>query len=321
MSGITGQLKPNQSIENILEDLRVYANEGKHGKVVNRHLEWILEKCVRYEDCFQFAGYNLKKYGRLDLADSEVLYALYDSSKFRGIAETRKAAKISSCPYCGISSPVTLDHYLPRNEKLFPHLSFFLNNLVPSCTDCQGAKGTFFPTQKLRHPHFIKRNKRRHKIYSKSRRRAPGRTRILNTKRIIHPYYDRSIRPEQIWISFNIDEAIGPYDFRIFHGNGRMTPSALLFQHHAQKLCIESRLQQVFRHSWDNLPPYLAASGSKSAQQIESSLKSLSVHHALNDGSGSAKAIFFKCMALSKPIIDILVQRVERPNPRTSRTR
>ncbi|MCR8659176.1 HNH endonuclease [Paenibacillus endoradicis] len=43
------------------------------------------------------------------------------------------------CPYCGISEPDTLDHYLPKGT--FPEFSVLSINLIPSCGTCNRNKG------------------------------------------------------------------------------------------------------------------------------------------------------------------------------------
>lgn len=44
----------------------------------------------------------------------------------------------SSCPYCGLSSPDTIDHYIPKTE--FPEYSILPINLIPSCGTCNNLK-------------------------------------------------------------------------------------------------------------------------------------------------------------------------------------
>ncbi|MGJ7497858.1 hypothetical protein ACSFA8_22640 [Variovorax sp. RT4R15] len=54
--------------------------------------------------------------------------------------ESRAESGARSCPYCGRSGLAgTADHYLP--EEHFPWWAVFSRNLVPSCQQCQGAKG------------------------------------------------------------------------------------------------------------------------------------------------------------------------------------
>ncbi|MPM02394.1 hypothetical protein SDC9_48642 [bioreactor metagenome] len=44
----------------------------------------------------------------------------------------------SNCPCCGLSSPDTIDHYLPKTE--FPEYSILPINLIPSCGTCNNLK-------------------------------------------------------------------------------------------------------------------------------------------------------------------------------------
>lgn len=59
------------------------------------------------------------------------------------------------CPFCGIGTVNTLDHYLPKTH--FPALAVTPHNLVPACTWCQGEKMEYYPTTaggQLLHPYF-----------------------------------------------------------------------------------------------------------------------------------------------------------------------
>lgn len=59
------------------------------------------------------------------------------------------------CPFCGIGTVNTLDHYLPKTH--FPVLSVTPHNLVPACTWCQGEKMEYYPKtagEQLLHPYF-----------------------------------------------------------------------------------------------------------------------------------------------------------------------
>lgn len=48
---------------------------------------------------------------------------------------------LDHCPYCGIDTAETFDHYL--SKAIFPEFSFFSLNLVPCCYRCNGDKGDF----------------------------------------------------------------------------------------------------------------------------------------------------------------------------------
>lgn len=59
------------------------------------------------------------------------------------------------CPFCGIGTVNTLDHYLPKTA--FPIFSVTPNNLVPACEWCQGEKAEYYPTaedNQIFHPYF-----------------------------------------------------------------------------------------------------------------------------------------------------------------------
>ena len=45
----------------------------------------------------------------------------------------------SYCPYCGISTSDSFDHYLPKSH--FPQYCIFPLNLIPICSDCNRRKG------------------------------------------------------------------------------------------------------------------------------------------------------------------------------------
>lgn len=46
---------------------------------------------------------------------------------------------ISFCPYCLISEPKTIDHYLPK--ELYPEFSVLPCNLIPCCPTCNSKRG------------------------------------------------------------------------------------------------------------------------------------------------------------------------------------
>ncbi len=59
------------------------------------------------------------------------------------------------CPLCGQGTVWTLDHHLPKMQ--YPEFAVTPANLVPSCLDCNKAKGTAVPTTPENgtlHPYF-----------------------------------------------------------------------------------------------------------------------------------------------------------------------
>lgn len=146
------------------------------------------------------------------------LYDLYDSDAkpFRYIAELRDYEKFGACPYCGLPKNITVDHYLPRKLRAFPHLSTLSLNLVPACSDCQGSKLSFYsekpphatPAKACRNMQSLQYHRNKTSRITKARRskappavspRLPGPTprhpgkanRIRQSRRFIHPYLDR----------------------------------------------------------------------------------------------------------------------------------
>jgi hypothetical protein len=53
-------------------------------------------------------------------------------------------APLNRCPFCGVGTVTTLDHYLPKTE--FPIFSVLPYNLVASCKDCNTGKLASYAT-------------------------------------------------------------------------------------------------------------------------------------------------------------------------------
>ncbi|GIP25409.1 hypothetical protein J23TS9_05390 [Paenibacillus sp. J23TS9] len=54
------------------------------------------------------------------------------------IIEIQTPQHKNNCPYCGLDSPRTIDHYLPISD--FPEYSVFPPNLIPCCSYCNSKK-------------------------------------------------------------------------------------------------------------------------------------------------------------------------------------
>ena len=67
------------------------------------------------------------------------LFELYDSvsQDTKKIKDEIKKISEVKCPYCGISEPSHLDHYLPRAK--FPEFSIFTPNLIHVCSICNST--------------------------------------------------------------------------------------------------------------------------------------------------------------------------------------
>jgi len=69
-------------------------------------------------------------YSKQMVPASKAARAHYDSIKM--------SAKGNICPYCGVGSVETLDHFLPKGR--YSRFSILPINLVPSCRDCNTTK-------------------------------------------------------------------------------------------------------------------------------------------------------------------------------------
>jgi hypothetical protein len=107
---------------------------------------------------YQLAPHDLSAIG----ADRTQLEGLYTNGMVRSRSSGRNiydrllaAPENGTCPLCAHRDVSTLDHYLPKSS--FPLLAVVPDNLVPSCKDCNSAKGTLAPTcaeDQLFHPYF-----------------------------------------------------------------------------------------------------------------------------------------------------------------------
>lgn len=73
----------------------------------------------------------------------------------RTYVKLKGAARYGRCPLCAQRDVKTLDHYLTRED--YPELAVVPANLVPCCSDCNHAKGSYRATRVDRllfHPYF-----------------------------------------------------------------------------------------------------------------------------------------------------------------------
>lgn len=69
--------------------------------------------------------------------------------------EIKSGAVNQACPFCGVGTVSTLDHYMPK--KRFSSFSISPENLVPSCSDCNKNKEEFYAREEgeqVLHPYF-----------------------------------------------------------------------------------------------------------------------------------------------------------------------
>ncbi|MDX8124412.1 hypothetical protein SKZ59_21785 [Janthinobacterium sp. GMG2] len=99
---------------------------------------------------------KIRKVNGDELVKVYTLRMVPKKAKGRQIYDRILSAPVNGrCPFCGIGTVNTLDHFLPKTH--FPVFSVTPNNLVPACTWCQGEKMEYFATTaggQLLHPYF-----------------------------------------------------------------------------------------------------------------------------------------------------------------------
>jgi len=109
-------------------------------RAIQAHFDDLIEQYAAYER----ARTELWKFQALDLDEdaSDLIRNLFDRmDPGGGLFATRTSllGRARICPYCRISEPFQLDHFLPKES--FPELAIYSQNLVPVCARCNGLKG------------------------------------------------------------------------------------------------------------------------------------------------------------------------------------
>ncbi len=115
--------------------------------IINRYTEYDIHK------------FELSNIGDSAIADKDIKHLLKDicytrdrDQYFGKIADeiiTMHDSHMQSiCPHCGLDTPSTLDHYLPK--ATFPEFSILPINLMPMCHKCNAIKNANWLENKLR---------------------------------------------------------------------------------------------------------------------------------------------------------------------------
>ncbi len=106
--------------------------------------------------------YTKLKHGAVGAASADEMVSVYTSRMVPKSASGRAVydhimslPAHGRCPFCGIGTVNTLDHYLPKQD--FPVFSVSPDNLVPACTWCQGEKMEYHSSTEggqILHPYF-----------------------------------------------------------------------------------------------------------------------------------------------------------------------
>lgn len=122
--------------------------------------EWLLELNnypIEMQSSKRLIASNHKSFEK----HKKILLWLYDnplaSRKTSYIKELRNAyiEEGITCPYCGIGTATTLDHYYCKSS--LPQFSILKENLIPCCGECNKTKGTLKPKKRWKrifNPYF-----------------------------------------------------------------------------------------------------------------------------------------------------------------------
>lgn len=195
-----------QRTRQISDDLKAISvfvkEEQKNSKILRPQLSNLRSMFNNYLQAIENPSSH-KAWRKYNISAATAFHFLYDSKAkcLSYVDDFRHDAidKLGGCPYCGLPSNITLDHYLPRKVGAFPEFSILSKNLVPACSDCQGKKSDFYtftkeksiPKRRSRLK-TIREIKKPYKNIKISNRKISCHTLNVRKKsfRLLHPYVD-----------------------------------------------------------------------------------------------------------------------------------
>jgi hypothetical protein len=304
-----------------LRTLIKYSREGKFRVRTNANLSKIIAAFKSYKHNFQTPCPILQLPSDIVVEDRKIFHDLYSSSRFPEIEKRRKVESWEICPYCGLRNSVTLDHYLPRRVQDFPHLSFFLLNLIPACGDCQQKKGTSLPLQSRGKPSWYKRRRGcagPRRVTMRSLGSNVKVFKIRNYNRVIHPYLDVGFDYSRIELKFDFDPLLGPYNFRLIYQARKGALQTRLFNYHSFKLDLNERLMEPLRKEWNSFGRYLRTLGfgpGIQAETVRVSILALAAKSYEKLGELSMEYKFAKAVACDNNCIEYLINSLSTTVP------
>lgn len=263
--------------------------------------------------------------------EARVLSNLYDRDlKCLGyVKKLREVAReiLPACPYCGLpTEDITLDHYLPRAEKLFPHFSVLSMNLVPACMGCQRAKGTFYPGSKGRkakgtapHRHRglpavagkIARQRMLKQRNGPPKRDTSTRRQAKEPLRVLHPYYDHIFDTRSLRV---VESGNGVYLLAASMGNRR---KVRLIQFHLHRLKLRSRTAREVTRNLDHFVSSLTARKitTLAGARVEAQALLRTTHGEMRHG-GTIESLVRHCVAGDDVLLDKLLNKSLHFRPR-----
>lgn len=331
-----------RTAEEDLDALRLYAStyRGKDWRLRVQHATTASERLgqifLNYQHLFEKPRWLLQARLR-GIAD--FLHDLYDSTAapFRYIDELRDYEMFGACPYCGLPKNITLDHYLPRSRKAFPHLSFLSLNLVPACSDCQGSKGSFYPDKPaspLKAHRVMQRlqrcNEEKDRIHKSRRAKAPPApsprgfkatlrrpdriARVHETRRIAHPYLDEFLKKAAFDIALAWSDGLPEID-RIMWRRHLTDAQRALVAFHMGKLKVKDRSRSILRRKHRAFSKALVGRGLSHAAVVSELEFRLTTVQEETRLANSIEAKYLEAVLRDPGAIDRLVASSAAPKP------
>jgi len=117
----------------------------------------------------------------------------------------------NTCPYCGILSPNSTDHYLPKDN--YPEYAVLAINLIPCCLECNSKKGDYW--------------------------------KLENTRKIINFYLDDI--PDQEFLTCNVtyEDGIPVAEYELIHNDGIHIETFQMITAHFSRLNLLERYKDA----------------------------------------------------------------------------
>lgn len=320
------KLYQSRSVKEDLRALEIFIDQEQHNwKAVRENLRLLRHQYDLYaSEFFRCGRYRTLKPQRYDTY-AGVLHHLYDHRPaclaYVGDLRRRASRELSVCPYCGLpAGKITLDHYLPRDQKAFPHLSILSLNLVPACTSCQLAKSNWTPA--FRQPSarpgraWCTRSrpvdKRIPSVRSRSARLPLAYRR--RPKRLLHPYFDQFLAGI-VWKLEPQDER-KPLDSLTLVPAVRSSWQDSLVSYHIRCLGLQQRFDVEIRH-WGRfaVEMFQRAKVSTKKQALAIVQIQLDSHLKKERTPNGVASTFFRALRDYPAVLDALLNRATRAPP------
>ena len=289
---------------------------------------------MRYRQFFQTPENLLpnKKLRKL----SGFLYQLYGSKAacFSYINDVREPEDLGACLYCGLPKNITVDHYLPRDLKAFPHLSTLSANLVSACSSCQNSKSNFFPKSiagsrnpskgarrasiLLAHKKEIDNQSRGVKLRGHNRtvtlrrlefKATRKKVSIVRTKRIVHPYFDDFVKNEvfDLLLSWKNDK---PKIEKFIWRQGLSSAQRALLSYHLEKLHVKDRSTKPIGRVHKAFLKALSEGGITPVRVREQANFMLTYYREKAGISNAIEAAFFRALLLDEARVTSIANKL-----------